>query len=118
MFKVTRTEGLEHIIDDTVPDSILLEKQNRDGQVDILGPPISEGTALKYLKELAEKNQLFKNYIGGGYNPVIVPPVVLRNVLENPAWYTSYTPYQVHLYFKFRLKSLKDDLNLCLIFKH
>lgn len=95
MLKVVKSESIDSLINDTVPSSIFLDKEAVKNQQDVLGEPISEYSALKYIKEIASKNILHKNYIGGGYNPVIVPPVVLRNVLENPAWYTSYTPYQV-----------------------
>lgn len=95
MLKNVKNQSLDNLIEETVPSNIVLEDKNKKNQNDILGPPISERTALKYLRSLAEKNKVYKNYIGGGYNPVIVPPVVLRNVLESPAWYTSYTPYQV-----------------------
>jgi glycine dehydrogenase len=55
---------------------------------------ISEVDALEEIKEVANKNKLFKSYIGCGYYPTITPSVILRNVLENPGWYTAYTPYQ------------------------
>jgi glycine dehydrogenase len=97
MLKVVKVNSLEELINQTVPKNIMLSEENKKGQENYLGSPISEYSALKYLKEVASKNILFKNYIGCGYNPVIVPPVVLRNVLENPAWYTSYTPYQVNI---------------------
>src|SRR6202008_23180 len=62
-----------------------------------LGPfaqPKSEAEALAALRELADKNQVFRSYIGQGYYNAHTPTVILRNVLENPAWYTAYTPYQ------------------------
>jgi len=96
MLSSFKCESLEKLIEDTVPSNILLSESSIKNQHEILGEPISEYTALNYLKEIAKKNKIFKNYIGNGYNPVIVPPVILRNVLENPAWYTSYTPYQVN----------------------
>ncbi|MGB1092348.1 MAG: glycine dehydrogenase (aminomethyl-transferring), partial [Oceanobacter sp.] len=68
---------------------------------DILQPPFldiadskTEFEALSYLRELANKNKVFKSYIGLGYHDTIIPNVILRNVLENPGWYTAYTPYQ------------------------
>lgn len=54
----------------------------------------TEFEAINYLRSLADQNKVFKSYIGMGYNDTIVPPVILRNVLENPGWYTAYTPYQ------------------------
>ena len=88
---------MSKLINDTVPSNIHLTETAKKGQNEVLGEPVSEFVALNFLKEIAQKNVLYKNYIGNGYNPVIVPPVVLRNVLENPAWYTSYTPYQVFI---------------------
>src|SRR5258705_7936071 len=59
-----------------------------------LPAPLSETEALAKLRELAGRNQVFTSLIGLGYHDTITPPVILRNVLENPAWYTAYTPYQ------------------------
>ena len=60
-------------------------------------PPVSEAAALKQLKAMAAKNQVFKSFIGQGYYGTYTPGVILRNVLENPAWYTAYTPYQAEI---------------------
>lgn len=60
-----------------------------------LGEALSESQALKELKEIASKNKMVKSFIGQGYYNCHIPTVILRNVLENPAWYTPYTPYQV-----------------------
>lgn len=97
MLSTIKYDSLDKLIADTVPANILLSESAKKGQLEVLGDPVSEFTALNCLREISKKNKIFKNYIGNGYNPVIVPPVVLRNVLENPAWYTSYTPYQVNL---------------------
>lgn len=105
MVKVIKVDSVETLIKETVPANILLKPESVQEQIKTLGEPISESTALSYLKEIAQKNKLNKNYIGSGYNPVIVPPVVLRNVLENPSWYTSYTPYQAEI-SQGRLESL------------
>ena len=59
-----------------------------------LGEPRTEGEALSGLRRIAEKNQVFKSYIGQGYYGTYTPGVILRNVFQNPAWYTAYTPYQ------------------------
>src|SRR5476649_2890663 len=59
-----------------------------------LGAPRTEGEALSALRLIAEKNQVFKSYIGQGYYETFTPGVILRNVFQNPAWYTAYTPYQ------------------------
>ena len=79
---------LDDLIQSTVPNQILL-----DVPVD-LDPPIDEQTALKYLESKISENDLFKTYIGMGYSDTITPSVILRNILENPGWYTAYTPYQ------------------------
>ena len=60
-------------------------------------PPLSERKVLKQARALANKNKVFKSYIGAGYSPSLVPGVISRNILENPCWYTSYTPYQAEL---------------------
>ena len=81
---------LDAFIADVLPASIKLSE--RFGE--ILPAPISESATIGRLKELARKNQVLDSLIGMGYYGTITPPVVLRNVLENPAWYTAYTPYQ------------------------
>lgn len=101
MLKICKENSIEDLIKKTVPSNILLTEEQSNQQNKLLGEPLSEQTAINFLKEISKKNILNKNYIGGGYNPVFVPPVVLRNVLENPVWYTSYTPYQVKLIFNF-----------------
>ena len=72
----------------TVPEKILLKDEL---QID---EPMSENDALKKLKSISKKNKIFRNFIGMGYYNSITPNVILRNILENPGWYTSYTPYQ------------------------
>jgi glycine dehydrogenase len=62
-----------------------------------LPPPVTEAAALAELKAIASKNQVFKSFIGQGYHGTHTPGVILRNVLENPAWYTAYTPYQAEI---------------------
>ncbi len=81
-------DSLGALIADTVPENIRL-KQPMD-----LGIAQSEQAVLKRLRDIADKNQVFKSYIGCGYHDTYTPPVILRNVLENPGWYTAYTPYQ------------------------
>jgi len=81
---------LESFISDVVPASIAtLEKLEKH-----LPTPINEVEAIAELRTLANKNQIFRSVIGTGYYGTFTPPVVVRNVLENPAWYTAYTPYQ------------------------
>ena len=83
--------SLDELIRQIVPDSILLRGD------DNLPEPCSEQQALEELKEIAEHNIVKRTLIGQGYYGTIVPPVILRNVFENPAWYTSYTPYQAEI---------------------
>jgi glycine dehydrogenase len=80
--------SVKELIDKTVPDNIRLK-----GELN-LGEAVSEANALAQLKVIASKNKMYKSYIGMGYHDTHVPLVVLRNVLENPGWYTAYTPYQ------------------------
>jgi glycine dehydrogenase len=105
MLKFIKTGSLNDLIKETIPEKIFLKPDSVKDQQKTLGEPLSEYTALNDLKEIAKQNKLYKNYIGCGYHPVITPPVVLRNVLENPAWYTSYTPYQAEI-SQGRLESL------------
>lgn len=81
-------DSIEALIHKVVPGSIL-EKQALN-----LGAPRSEAETLAALRQIAGKNQLFKSHIGMGYYNCHTPTVILRNLLENPAWYTAYTPYQ------------------------
>jgi len=91
MTKKIGVSGLEELIDKTVPKSIRLEKPMA------LGKGISEFEYTKKLKKIAAKNKLYKTFIGLGYYDTIMPAVVQRNILENPSWYTSYTPYQAEI---------------------
>lgn len=81
---------LQTFINDVVPENI----QIGDALTRALPTALSEEAAIEELRGIASKNVLAKNYIGTGYYGTIIPPVVLRNVLENPAFYTAYTPYQ------------------------
>uniref|UniRef100_A0A7V2ZJF3 Glycine dehydrogenase (decarboxylating) n=1 Tax=Ignavibacterium album TaxID=591197 RepID=A0A7V2ZJF3_9BACT len=84
-------KSVDDLIDQTVPKNIRLKKQLN------IGKPLSEFEYLKKLRELASKNKIFKTYIGMGYYPTILPSVIRRNILENPGWYTQYTPYQAEI---------------------
>ncbi len=88
MLQTVGVDSLDGLITSTVPDSILLK------QPLALEDCRTETEVLTYLKALAHQNKVNKSYIGMGYYDTIVPPVILRNVLENPGWYTAYTPYQ------------------------
>ena len=83
--------SLDELVRQVVPDSILLRGD------DSLPEPCSEEEALRELKEIAGHNSVKRSLIGQGYYGTIVPPVIQRNVFENPAWYTSYTPYQAEI---------------------
>ena len=88
------TIGVDHIdnlINETVPANIRLEKG-----LD-LEAAMSEQEYLVHINELSKKNKVFKTYIGLGYHPTIMPAVIQRNILENPGWYTAYTPYQAEI---------------------
>lgn len=83
--------SLDALIRDVMPDSIA-----RARPMD-LPAPITEAAALAELKAIASKNQMLKSFIGQGYYGTHTPGVILRNILENPAWYTAYTPYQAEI---------------------
>ncbi|MCK9279615.1 MAG: aminomethyl-transferring glycine dehydrogenase [Melioribacteraceae bacterium] len=91
MLSLLGVKSLDELINLTLPDSIRLKKELQ------LDEPMSEFQFLKHLSEIASKNKLFTNYIGLGYYPTITPGVIVRNILENPGWYTSYTPYQAEI---------------------
>ncbi len=80
--------SLDDLIDKTVPQAI------RFHQTLNLPPAQSEYAALAKLKQIADKNQVYRSFIGMGYYDCITPAVIQRNILENPGWYTAYTPYQ------------------------
>ncbi|MDW5444496.1 aminomethyl-transferring glycine dehydrogenase [Polaromonas sp. SM01] len=91
MLKVVGSSSRRELIDGIVPRSIARQS------VMAIPAPVTEAAALKQLKAIAAKNQVFKNFIGQGYYGTYTPGVILRNVLENPAWYTAYTPYQAEI---------------------
>ena len=88
MLKELGYKSLDDLIKDTVPEKILL-KDDLD-----IGDPNSEYKALRKLKKKKKKNEVYSSFIGMGYYGTYTPYVILRNILENPGWYTSYTPYQ------------------------
>jgi glycine dehydrogenase len=99
MLKTIGVQSLEELIDRTVPASIRM-KEALDIPV-----AMSEHEYLKHLREISLKNKVYKNYIGQGYYDTITPSVILRNIFENPGWYTQYTPYQAEI-SQGRLESL------------
>lgn len=91
MLDVVGASNLDSLIEQTVPDSIRMKKS-----LD-LPEPLSEHHFLKEFKKIAGKNKVFDSYIGMGYYDTITPTVIQRNILENPGWYTAYTPYQAEI---------------------
>ena len=88
MLSYIGSKSLDDLMRDTVPENILLKDELEVDQ------SLSENEALKKLKLISRKNETFRNFIGMGYYNCFTPHVILRNILENPGWYTSYTPYQ------------------------
>ena len=99
MLATIGVSSLDELINRTVPASIRIK-----GKLNVPAA-ISEFEYLGELKKEAEKNKLYKNYIGQGYYGTITPSVILRNIFENPGWYTQYTPYQAEI-SQGRLESL------------
>lgn len=91
MLKKIGVRSMDELIRKTIPPSILNEKPLS------LPDGMSEQEYLEYLRNIGAKNKLFRTYIGSGYYGTILPPVIQRNILENPGWYTSYTPYQAEI---------------------
>jgi glycine dehydrogenase len=91
MLSAIKVDTLNQLINETVPEKIRLKEELN------LDPAMSEYEYLAHIKELSEKNKVFKSYIGLGYHEAIVPSVIQRNILENPGWYTAYTPYQAEI---------------------
>ncbi len=83
--------SIDELIEKTIPQGIRLKKELN------LPAPLNEFEYLAHIKELASKNKVYKTYIGKGYYNTFLPPVIQRNVLENPGWYTAYTPYQAEI---------------------
>ncbi|HWV58829.1 MAG TPA: aminomethyl-transferring glycine dehydrogenase [Longimicrobiales bacterium] len=84
-------ESLEDLVDAAVPPGIRLRESLR------LEAPVSEHEMLAELAAIAGRNRIFRSFIGAGYHDCITPPVIQRNILENPGWYTAYTPYQAEI---------------------
>src|SRR6056297_3473648 len=91
MLKTVGVENLEQLIFETIPSEIRLKKPLE------LAAPLSEHEFLGHIEELSKKNKVFKSYIGLGYHESLTPSVIKRNILENPGWYTAYTPYQAEI---------------------
>lgn len=99
MLNVIGVESLDTLIDQTIPSAIRLENPLN------VCEPLAEHEFLARLRTVADKNSIFKSYIGTGYYDTLTPLVILRNILENPGWYTQYTPYQAEI-AQGRLESL------------
>ena len=91
MLKAINASSVDELINQTVPAGIRLKKTLN------IAPAMSEFQYHKHLKTLASKNKVLKSYIGLGYYNTIIPSVIKRNILENPGWYTAYTPYQAEI---------------------
>ncbi|MFD2566260.1 aminomethyl-transferring glycine dehydrogenase [Pseudotenacibaculum haliotis] len=91
MLEAISVDSLDQLIYETIPDDIRL-----NGSLE-LDAPMSEYEYLNHIQELSKKNKVFKSYIGLGYHEGILPSVIKRNILENPGWYTAYTPYQAEI---------------------
>jgi glycine dehydrogenase len=91
MLEALGYDSLDQLIDIAIPASIRLKSELSTTE------PASEYEALGELRDLASRNKVFRSYIGTGYSNTITPPVIQRNILENPGWYTAYTPYQAEI---------------------
>jgi glycine dehydrogenase len=91
MLKTIGVDSLDQLVDETIPDDIRLKTPLK------LDKPMTEYEFASHINTLGNKNKIFKNYIGLGYHQAIVPAVIQRNILENPGWYTAYTPYQAEI---------------------
>ncbi|HJY35482.1 MAG TPA: hypothetical protein VJ260_11545, partial [Vicinamibacterales bacterium] len=99
MLRVVGASSLEALVDEVVPPAI------RTGHPLNLPPGLPEHDYLQAVAAIAAKNRVFRSFIGLGYSDTITPPVILRNIMENPGWYTPYTPYQAEI-AQGRLESL------------
>ncbi|MGB0885338.1 MAG: aminomethyl-transferring glycine dehydrogenase [Chitinophagales bacterium] len=91
MLKTIGVSSLDELLNETIPDNILSKNELN------IDEALSEHEYLKHIKSIAQKNKVFKNYIGTGYYNSITPAVIRRNIFENPGWYTQYTPYQAEI---------------------
>ncbi|MCS6822670.1 MAG: aminomethyl-transferring glycine dehydrogenase [Cytophagaceae bacterium] len=91
MLRVVGVESLDELIDEVLPHSIRIKHTLN------IPPAKSEREFIGHIKQLAKKNEVWRTYIGLGYYGTVTPNVILRNILENPGWYTAYTPYQAEI---------------------
>jgi len=106
MLKAIGVSSLDELIDRTVPKGIRAKNA-----LDV-GPAMTELEYLEHMRDLGRGNKQFRSYIGLGYNGTIVPQPILRNILENPGWYTAYTPYQAEI-SQGRLEALLNFQTMC-----
>jgi len=91
MLKVVKADSLNNLIEETLPNQIFLESELN------LPPALTESRFADHMRSIAKKNKNYRSYIGMGYFNTILPGVIQRNILENPGWYTAYTPYQAEI---------------------
>jgi glycine dehydrogenase len=106
MLSYLGVESMDKLMDQTVPESIRIRARLN------VGDALTESEALAKLQDIASKNVLNQNHIGMGYHGTLTPTVIQRNILENPAWYTQYTPYQAEI-AQGRLESLLNFQTMC-----
>ncbi len=106
MLKAIGVSSLDELIDRTVPKGIRAKNA-----LDV-GPAMTELEYLEHMRDLGRGNKQYRSYIGLGYNGTIVPQPILRNILENPGWYTAYTPYQAEI-SQGRLEALLNFQTMC-----
>ncbi|HSG48917.1 MAG TPA: hypothetical protein VLA43_13945, partial [Longimicrobiales bacterium] len=107
MLDAVGVESMEQLVRETVPSSIL-----RDEPLD-LPEAMAEHDLLAHLKEIASENRVLRSYLGMGYHGTLLPGVIQRNILENPGWYTQYTPYQAEI-AQGRLEALLNYQTMCI----
>lgn len=90
MLKVVNAKSVDQLVSETVPASIRCKPLK-------LREPRGENELLAEFRAMMNENKIFRSFIGAGYHDTITPPVILRNILENPLWYTAYTPYQAEI---------------------
>lgn len=91
MLKTIKADSIDQLINETFPDTIRLKEDLN------LAPAMTEYEYLSHIQALGNKNKIFRTFIGLGYNEAVVPAAIIRNVFENPGWYTAYTPYQAEV---------------------
>ena len=91
MLNTIGVSSIDALIEKTVPAAIRLNRALN------IAPAMSEADYLRHIQDLAAMNEVRRNFIGLGYSQTLTPTVILRNILENPGWYTAYTPYQAEI---------------------